>query len=470
MVSVGLTVSKDKIKIVQLKGTHKKVELIKALALEVNTPSSEIALGIKRFLKKNNIRTKQLCLNLSRRQILVNIIELPAIKKDLITQALKYEVEEHIPYPIEEVYYDYQILGQEEKKTNILLVAVRKEVVDPYLQILSQTSLSPLFVDVDSFGVINLCLELFSKEFKQNTTLLISGSMDYNEISLFKNEKLQFTKSTSALLSDSAFLEEIKKIIDYFQTSYEKFRIDKIILTDGIATNNLTKLEQRLKEELGIPTISVNPVAYLTGKDNANLEDLSTISAAFRGIKEGRLKIDLSPMKGVIAKEIRRRNYIKTGILLTIIFILANGIFLLNLITKERNLHSIKAIINKNQHSVNELITQKNQLLEFQEEFKLLQGTKEGKEIEFLDLLHELSTILPSNVWIKNITFEKDQLKELRGSTLGSASSLLPILEASPCFEQVEFSGSIVKHKIGNQEIEEFSLKATISRREIKRR
>jgi len=57
---------------------------------------------------------------------------------------------------------------------------------------------------------------------------------------------------------------------------------------------------------------------------------------------------------------------------------------------------------------------------------------------------------------------QKEHLKELRGITLGSASALLPILEASPYFEQVEFSGSIVKSKVENQEIEEFSLKATI--------
>jgi len=150
-------------------------------------------------------------------------------------------VEEHIPYPIEEVYYDYQILSQEDKKTNILLVAVRKEVVEPYLQFLAQAGIIPLFVDVDSFGVINLCLEVFPDEFKQHTVLLISGGVDCNEISLLKNERLQFIKSLPAITSDLEILEEIKKIIDYFQTASLEFKIEKIILTEGISINNFAQ-------------------------------------------------------------------------------------------------------------------------------------------------------------------------------------------------------------------------------------
>lgn len=201
----------------QLKGTYKKLKLIKSHTLQSDTSPSEKVLIIKRFLKKNNIKTKYICVSVPRRQILASIIELPAIKKGLIAQALKYEIEGHIPYPIEEVYYDYQVLGEQEKKINILLVAVRKEIVDSYLQLLSQVGINPLFVDVDSFGVINLCLAVFSKEFKQHTVLLISGVVDCREISLFKNEKLQFTKSLPALLDDATLLEEIKKIIEYFQ-------------------------------------------------------------------------------------------------------------------------------------------------------------------------------------------------------------------------------------------------------------
>lgn len=293
MLSVGLTISKDKIYIVQLKGRDKKLRVIKTYSLASTTPPAEISLSIKRFFKKNNIKTKYIGVSLSRRQVLASIIELPALKKELINQALKYEVEEHIPYPIEEIYYDYQILSQENKKTNILLVAVRKEVVEPYLQFLAQADVTPLFIDVDSFGVINLCLELLSNEFKQHTVLLISSGVDCNEVSLFKNEKLQFIKSFPDRLSESEFLEEIKKIINYFQTTSLEFKIEKLILTEGISN--------KLKEELGIPCISVNPVVSFISKEGVNLEELNAISAGYRGIKEGRLKIDLSPMKETLA-------------------------------------------------------------------------------------------------------------------------------------------------------------------------
>ncbi|MFH1564136.1 MAG: pilus assembly protein PilM [Nitrospirota bacterium] len=491
MISIGLVITKDKIKIVQLKGTYEKLSLIKTHTLEKSDKSDKSdILGIKKFFRENNIKTKYLCLNIPRRQVLVNIIELPLIKRDLIAQALKYEIEEHIPYPMNEVYYDYQILGDEaclvnEKKTNILLVAVRKEIIDPYLQLLSQAGLKPKFVDVDSFGVINLCLELFSKEFKQNTVLLITGGNDYSEISLFKNGNLEFTKSLPSLVDDAVFLEEIKKIIDYFQTSTRgvtstpEFKVDKIIL--AIPADNLAK---KLKEELGIKTLSVNPFVSLTSKTGSNVREqapnvtdnrlpitdyrpaeLTSITCVLRGIKEGLLRIDLSPMKEIITKEIRKAIYTKIGISATIIFILLNGIFCLNMASKERELQVIRTVIDKNKPILNKIMSQRTQLLEFQEDWTLLCHDKVN-EASLLDLLLELSNVLPSNVGIKNITFEGDKLKELRGRTLGSASSLLPILENSPYFEQVEFIGSIVKHTMANQEVEEFSLKADLSKKE----
>ncbi|MDI6735327.1 MAG: pilus assembly protein PilM [bacterium] len=475
MTSIGLVITKDKIKIVQLTGTYKKLCLFKTHILDSNRPQAELVWGIKKFLRENNIKTKYICLNIPRRQVLVNIIELPPLKRDLIAQALKYEIEEHIPYPMNEVYYDYQILGDEaclveaclvnKKKTNILLVAVRKEIIDPYLQLLSQCGLKPKFIDVDSFGIINLCLELFSKEFKQKTVLLLTEGSESIEISLFKNENLEFTKSLpqrdkSHLIDDAVFSEEIKKIIDYFQTSTEGFKVDKIILT--IATDNLVR---RLKEELGIQTISVNPIASLLSKSGSNFKDLASpeitpFSCALRGIKEGLLRIDLSPMKEIITKETRKAIYTKTGILATIIFVLLNGIFYLHLAGKERKLQTIQTVIAQNKPAINKIMSQRTQLLEFEKDWTFL------CQDQTLDVLLELSNILPDNVGLKNITFEGDKLKELRGRTSGSAASLLPILENSPYFEQVEFSGSIVKHTLANQEIEEFSLKADISKSE----
>lgn len=89
MVSVSITISKDKIKIVHLKGSYKKLELIQSQVLESTAPLPEFVSAIKNFFKKNNIKTKQIGLNLPRRQVLVNIIELPPLKKRFNRQCFK---------------------------------------------------------------------------------------------------------------------------------------------------------------------------------------------------------------------------------------------------------------------------------------------------------------------------------------------------------------------------------------------
>ena len=63
------------------------------------------------------------------------------------------------PYDIEDVNIDFQILGPSEfseDQMNVLLVAVKKDLVAEYIDLINQAGLNPCVIDVDSFALQNI--------------------------------------------------------------------------------------------------------------------------------------------------------------------------------------------------------------------------------------------------------------------------------------------------------------------------
>ena len=68
------------------------------------------------------------------------------------------EAEQYIPFDIEDVYLDFQDLKQvtrDADRTDVMLVAAKKEIVDEYLDMLRGLNLNPVIVDVDGFALEN---------------------------------------------------------------------------------------------------------------------------------------------------------------------------------------------------------------------------------------------------------------------------------------------------------------------------
>src|SRR5205085_1309042 len=83
-------------------------------------------------------------------------IRLDCSAAENIEIAINLAVEEHIPYPLEAIYFDYQIFDSQQEDDNylnVLLVACRKEHLDTRLEIIYQANLTPLFIEVNSHAV-----------------------------------------------------------------------------------------------------------------------------------------------------------------------------------------------------------------------------------------------------------------------------------------------------------------------------
>jgi type IV pilus assembly protein PilM len=89
-------------------------------------------------------------------QVFSKFVKLPATDPGKVGQIIQYEAQQNVPFPLEEVVWDYQILGTTPTgELEVLLVAIKNEVVESFFRLGEQAGLDMNLVDVSSAALCN---------------------------------------------------------------------------------------------------------------------------------------------------------------------------------------------------------------------------------------------------------------------------------------------------------------------------
>src|SRR5262249_6464905 len=165
---VGLDIGSHSVKVVELEAQSNKQH--KLVNWGVSQPLAEaivageimdpqlVADAISNLLESRGIRNKQVSAAVSGRAVIVKKIAMNKLSPEDAQQAVYWEAEQHVPYDINDVSLDFEILGaapNDPKQMQVLLVAAKKEMVLSFSDLIREAGLQPLIVDVDSFAVQN---------------------------------------------------------------------------------------------------------------------------------------------------------------------------------------------------------------------------------------------------------------------------------------------------------------------------
>jgi len=266
--------------------------------------------GLKE-IKAEKLKTKYAVVCLPEEKNLSQIIEMPDLPKEDLEKALLFEIENHIPFPVGEIYFDFiKLPSEKEKKCKVLISAYQKEIVNSYFRVLKKIKLEPvvfepeilslgrlilpskdfvLVIDLGetrtNFGVFSegilrfstsspfsssLLTESISKELKipieeaeklkRSFGLEESIFLKYEtKESIFKKERGKIFEALVPCLSD--FLDQIKRILSYFESLAPNFKIKKIFLSGGGSL--LKGLKEFIQIQTEIPTEILNPLLVL---------------------------------------------------------------------------------------------------------------------------------------------------------------------------------------------------------------
>ena len=261
-----------------------------------------VAEAIKMLANNLKVKRRPAAISISGYDVMIKKIELPTMSEDELELRMHSELGQYIPYNIDEVDIDYQVIDVSTDRPNfmdVLLVAAKKESLTDFHTLLRLSGFDPFVVDVDFFALSNSFEATYG--FVERIALLDIGAnksvmnivqkgvpIFTRSISIGGNQitdrikdffKLTFEEAESVKLGESAqkypvrdleeifvscvsdWVAECRRAVDFYYHNYPEKSIDQLYLSGGSC--RIAGLDKVLHENLEIPVEIFNPVAHL---------------------------------------------------------------------------------------------------------------------------------------------------------------------------------------------------------------
>lgn len=217
--SVGLDIGSSLIKIVEVDHTDEQPVLTRygitklppeAIVEGEIMDRSLVIEGIQECMMQSGIEMVDVITAVSGRAVIVKKVIMDKMNPDDAQEAIFWEAEQHVPFDIDDVCLDFQVLKDDvgANQMEILLVAAKKEMVNTHADLIRDAGYNPVIIDVDSFAVQNAYGESLDAPWTQVTGLINIGS-DVTNINIVQNNIPLFTRDLS--VGSNAFNEALQR-------------------------------------------------------------------------------------------------------------------------------------------------------------------------------------------------------------------------------------------------------------------
>ena len=232
---VGLDVGSSSIKAVELiaKGRSGSFELShlglapvpsEAIVQGAFLNASAITEAIREAIENGKIKTKNVAAAVSGHSVIVKKVSLPTMTREELDEQIRWEAEQYIPFDVNEVNLDFQILdgGNDDGQMEVLLVAAKKDLIDDYVQVIHEAGLVPVAIDVAAFAVENAFEANYDVSGGQTIALVNVGAQVVN-INIISNGVPCFTRDITT--AGNQYTEEIQKALSISFNEAERIKL-----------------------------------------------------------------------------------------------------------------------------------------------------------------------------------------------------------------------------------------------------
>ena len=209
--------------------------------------SASIVESIRSLIEGLRIKTKKVAVSISGHSVYIKTINVPTMSEVQLEESIKWEAEQQIPFDIEDVNLDFQILDEQVSPDQmpVLLVAAKKDMINDYTAVIEEAGLQPTIVDVDVFAIENAFNLNFESPEEEVVALVNIGASVMN-INILKRGTSAFTRDIS--IGGRQITEEIQKRL---KMTYEEAESLKVKEREAGAQNpEVEKIIQGTAEQL----------------------------------------------------------------------------------------------------------------------------------------------------------------------------------------------------------------------------
>lgn len=240
--SIGLDIGSYSIKLIELARDGDRVGLLsagamptphRALGSQLRADTEAIAIALKQLMKDTGTKSRNVTIALPESKVFTRVIEVPQLSARELTSAIKWEAEQYIPLPLDQVNVDYTVLRDAKEtgtgKMEVLLVAAPKALVDRYLTILELAELNAVGAETE---IIATARAVARSATNVKTIMVVALGAQTTDIALLKNGVLVFTRSVAA--GGEAITRAIAQNFDFTVSQAEEYK-----RTYGLAKDKL---------------------------------------------------------------------------------------------------------------------------------------------------------------------------------------------------------------------------------------
>ena len=304
--STAIEIKRDILRVIQLKRKFKSIVVtgyeedrlpfIPSLELEENL--EVVANKLAGLLPKMPEVSKRPVFIIPTSEIMVRFFDLPYLGKKERAEAVRYEAQKYIPFPIDDVvgdyYIPYEIKGREMR---IVYMAVKKEVLTSYIKIAGSLGVNPLAIEPYPFSLLRA---LFTSGHLHHRDFVLILDLDYSGSTILVTQGLNlyiardFTfPLPSEAISEDDILDkvsfEINHTIDYMIKEFPHQELKELILVGPMSSSSV---KEKLSSRFNLEFKEVFLEGRISAEDPDVLKHLGLVGAGLRNLMRYNVDLD----------------------------------------------------------------------------------------------------------------------------------------------------------------------------------
>ncbi|HJW26868.1 MAG TPA: pilus assembly protein PilM [Rhodocyclaceae bacterium] len=330
---IGLDISSSAVKMVELVANGKDGYRVERYTIEV-LPKDAVSDGnittldpvvdcVRRAWKRMATSTRNVAMALPASAVITKKVIMPTgLREDELEVQVESEANQYIPFSIDEVNLDYQVLGpapSSPDELEVLIAASKKERVEDRVAVAEAAGLNAVVMDVESFAALS-AFELIERQFpdggKNQVVALVDAGSNVMNLTVLRNGQQVYAREQAfgggQLTQDIArhygmsyeeaeaakragnlpegyeaellhpFMEnlalEISRALQFFFTSTQYNQVDHLVLAGGCAV--IPGIDEVVATRTQVNTIVANPFANMVLSDRVRAKSLLADSSS----------------------------------------------------------------------------------------------------------------------------------------------------------------------------------------------
>lgn len=466
---IGLDIGFNSIKFVELRRDKAGLTLCNLIIepCEItdskNHGEEQIFETVERLFEKHKIKTSSVVVSVSGQSVFTRFVKLPTLDRSKIDQIVQYEAQQQVPFPIDEVVWDYQLIGDwaddgDMDEASIVLVASKKEFINRLVETFGNQKIFVDYIDTSPFALCN-CIRFNEPELEGCTLILDIGAKSTDMIvlendniwvrsipiggfsitsAIAKEFKIGFSEAeqmkvrngvilcgkgpmigesperlrTSRAISSvmSRLIAEISRSIGFYRTYSGGGGVRNILITGGCA--QIENLDSFFTEKFNISVrkletvrnMDIDPaIDHIVAEHKSEIGN--AIGLAMRKATKCFMEISLLPKRMATQREIaRKKSYIIGSFLLAGVIMIAGIFYFKQWISYAQSVtNSLQSDLTQLKQQQQKMDSARREVDSVRKKIERLEAIQDDRTY-WNRLLLELQDILPKDAWLKRFT------------------------------------------------------------------